>query len=186
MKFLISILIAIGLAVFVFILIIKGFSNHPNTKLPQPLTSYATTNSTVQFIISGPITADQTHQSVTMNVGQIESVINVIQGYQGQVISSKSYSNNETSYLNFLSALQLAGFSQGTSSQQTTADLGYCPFGDKYNLQIIDGTGQAIQNYWTDSCSNSDGTFRGVRSTVEQLFTNQIPDYDTLTLNVNI
>src|ERR1039458_847641 len=186
MRFLITILIAIGLFALGFVLILKGFSNQPTPTLPQPLTSYASTNATMQLIISGPITADQTHQSVSMDVGQIQSVLEVIQGYQGQVINSKTYTNNESSYLSFLSALQLVGFTRGTSNSTTSADLGVCPFGDRYNLQIIDGTGQTIQNYWADSCSTGDGTFKGVFGDVEQLFTDQIPDYNSLTSGVSI
>ncbi|HUD81386.1 MAG TPA: hypothetical protein VMR08_02020 [Patescibacteria group bacterium] len=186
MRFFVTVLIALSLLVLVFVLIIKGFSNHPSQTVPQPLTSYAATDTSMQFVISGPVSADQTHQAITMNISQTQAQINIIQGYQGQIINSKNFTNNESAYLNFLSALQLAEFTKGTSNLYTTADLGACSFGDRYNLQIINGTGQTIQNFWADSCSNRDGTFKGLLNTVEQLFFAQIPNYGDLTSSVDI
>ena len=185
MRFFVSLLIALGLIVLVFVLILKSFSGHSSPTLPKPLTSYDNTSAVMQVIIDGPITVDQTRQEVQISVDQTQTEIQIMQGYQGTVVNSKTYPNNTSSYLYFLSALNLAGFTNGTSNSVPVSTLGYCPFGNRYTYQIINDAA-TIQNYWSDSCKDGSATFKGNNATVQDLFENQIPDFSDLTNNLDI
>ncbi|HUD06153.1 MAG TPA: hypothetical protein VMR18_04550 [Candidatus Saccharimonadales bacterium] len=184
MRFIIGLLIAIGLIVLVFVLILKSFGSHNTSpNIPQPLTSYSSTNTQVEMTITGPIVNDQNYQSVQVIVGQSQAQINVLQGYLGTVTTTKSYPNNQTAYLYFLSALENAGYTDGTSNARPNSILGLCPFGEHYQLEVNKGS-STVQNYWADSCNDKAETFKGNINSVIQLFTNQIPEYSQITQNI--
>lgn len=183
MRYLLGFLIAIGLIILVFIIILKSVGHSP-TKAPTPLISYANSNTVVEMTVDGPETADQTHQSVNVTVGQTQAVIDIIQGYEGNVTNSKTYTNNEPAYAVFLRALDIAGFNNGDTSQNLTDYRGYCPTGDRYIFTINDN-GNTLQQFWTTSCGGQ-GSLKGDEGTIQELFQDQIPEYGELTNNVNI
>jgi hypothetical protein len=117
-----------------------------------------------------------------MIISGTQNQIQLIQGYQGTVIDSRTYSNNSASYATFLQALKLANFTKGDS--KSTADYrGYCPEGDRYVYTFNDGY-KDLFTYWSTSCGQ--GTFSGNRTLVRELFERQIPekDFDHLTGSV--
>jgi len=73
-------------------------------------------------------------------------------------------------------ALDLAGFTKGDAKSTNTNERGYCPTGDRYIFEIVNGASDA-QRYWSTSCRNS-GTFKGNVAQVKQLFIAQIPPVD--------
>ncbi|MGD0284590.1 MAG: hypothetical protein ABSB12_03290 [Candidatus Saccharimonadales bacterium] len=183
MRYFLIFLITIGLIVLVFVIILKSFSSAPS-KPPTPLVDYANTNTIVEMTIDGPVTADQNHNSVQMIVGQSNSEINIIQGYQNNVINTQSYQNNSASYGVFLRSLDLAGYSEGKNDPNLADYRGYCPTGDVYIYQILNGT-STIEQYWSTSCGGQ-GTFKGNDSLIQTLFDAQFPDYGDITNDVNI
>lgn len=183
MRYFLVFLITIGLIILVFVIILKSFSSAPS-KPPTPLVDYANTNTVVEMTIDGPVTADQSHNAVQMIVGQSNSEINIIQGYQNDVINTQSYSNNSAAYGVFLRSLDLAGYSKGKNDPNLADYRGYCPTGDVYIYQILIGT-NTIEQYWSTSCGGQ-GTFKGDDSLVQNLFEVQFPDYGDITDSVNI
>ncbi len=184
MKFIIGFLIAIGLLIFVFVLIFKGGNSGgaPVTE-KTPLVNYShSTSAVMQFTTEGPVNADQNHRSVQVTVGSTESSIEVINGYQGTVVKSKTYPNNSNAYADFLRALDFANFTTGDNNKALTDTRGRCSNGNRYQLEIKDGS-KEIQNLWATSC-NTTATFKGRLDLVQQLFKSQIPDYGTITNNV--
>jgi hypothetical protein len=175
MKFIIGFLIAIGLLVFVFVLIFRGGSSH-TAATSTPLIDYANTSTEMEMTIEGPVTADQNHKELQINIGDNESTIEVFQGYEQTLLQSKTYANNSTAYADFLKALQLAGFTLGNSNKALADERGYCSSGQRYVFTIEDGNDQK-QRFWSSSCG--EGTFKGNTSLVNTLFQAQIPDYDT-------
>jgi hypothetical protein len=165
------------------VIILKSFSSTP-TKPPTPLVDYSNTSTVVEMTIDGPVTADQNHNAVQMIVGQTSSEINIIQGYQNDVINTQSYPNNSAAYGWFLRSLDLAGYSEGKNDPSLTDYRGYCSTGDIYIYQVINGT-NTIEQYWNTSCGGQ-GTFKGSYSLVQNLFEAQFPDYSDITSNVNI
>lgn len=178
MRYIIGLLIGIGLIVLLFVLIFRGGSS-PAPSTIKPLVSYANTTTTVRYTDDYPIDSDQNHRVVETTVGRDQTTLNVEQGYQGTVIRSQSYANNPTSYANFLSGLQVSGYNKGDTSPALRNDLGQCPLGHRYIFEILNGN-NIVQRFWSTSCGNI-GSFKGDTATVQELFQRQVPDYNTLT-----
>jgi hypothetical protein len=187
MRYFFGFLLAIGLIVITFILVLRGF--HGNSATPStttPLTNYTNTDTTVQFTDDGPVSADQTHQGIRIIVGQFATTIQIYQGYQNDIINSQTYENNPNSYGTFLRAIELLNYTVGikTPNSALADPRGVCPIGQNYSFQIINGNGSNIQNFWTTSCGG--GTFKGSTQLIENLFQAQVPDYSRLAGNVRL
>lgn len=183
MRYFVGFLVTIGLIVLAFVLIfnLTGRSNTSSTAVPAQqtqLTSYADTTKSVRMTIDGITNADSIHRQVQINISQNQSTFNLIGGYNGNVINSQTYENNQQAYRNFLYALQQAGFSTGDFDPAKADERGACPAGRRVSLDIYDGT-QRVQHLWTTSCGG--GTFEGNLNLVNRLFQRQIPDYGQLT-----
>ncbi|HUS25801.1 MAG TPA: hypothetical protein VMY99_00440 [Nevskiaceae bacterium] len=175
MRYFLGFLAAIGLIVLVFILILRGFSGNSNSpKRVAPLSDYATTNTVVQLTIDGPVVAEDLHRGVRITVGGSENRLEIYQGYQNNVIQSKTYANNEQAYGVFLRALQLASFNKG-NAEGPADERGVCATGSRYIYEIIDGNTD-VQRYWSTSCGGQ-GNFQGSPAPIRNLFSKQIPDY---------
>jgi hypothetical protein len=181
MRFFTGFLIAIGLIVLLFVIILKH-GNGPKLQTFN-LDSYANSGAVSQLTITGPITADKTHQSVQVTVGATQTTFQILQGYQGRVQTSRTFENNQTSYSYFLQALTVAGFARG-SKLQIPNKYGYCASGETYTFELLENS-SAILNNWATSCGTGIGTFRGSTSQTVALFQAQVPDYQTLTSNLS-
>lgn len=183
MRYIVGLLLGIGLIVLTFILIFKAFSGSDTPKTPQiDLNSYATTAAVMRFTIDGPIVADSQHERVRITVGSDQVLFEEIQGYQGRIKQSKTYPNNVDAYTTFLHALTLAGYTQG-NPEGVKDERGYCPTGRRYIYEGLSG-GDNILRWWSDSCIIKEGNFLGKASVVQTLFTRQVPDYPVLTSHV--
>lgn len=180
MKYFAGFLIAIGLLVLVFIMILKGFHHSSTPKTPQiTLSDYASTSTTMQLTIDGPLTSDAKHQGVRINIGQNQNTIQTYQGYQNTILQTKTYPNNQAAYDSFLHSLQLYGFTKGNKDPNRTDERGYCPGGDRYLYEILSDSNTSIQRWWSTSCGGQ-GNFAGNPSQIRSLFIKQIPDYNTV------
>jgi len=135
-------------------------------------------------IIDGPITAEQTHREVKIDISQNQAILTVYQGYEQTVLRSQSYANNQSAFAVFLHALNVNGFTKGNPDPSMRDERGYCAAGDRYIFSLTND-GKDIQRYWTTSC-NTGGTYNGNRPETIDLFQKQIPDYSKLTTNVAI
>ncbi len=179
-KYIIAFLVAIGMIVLVFVLFLSGSSSKNSTK-PSITISGAT--DTVQMTIDGPEAANQTHNSVQISINQGQATINILQGYQGTVVNSASYLNNQAAYTVLLHALNLASFTKPRSTSLTD-ERGVCPLGNRYIYEVIRNA-KDVQRQWATSCGGQ-GTFGGKLSLVNTLFENQIPDFSKLTGELNL
>jgi hypothetical protein len=184
MRYFIGFLITIGLAIVLIVLLFTGGGGSKKPKTTKALADYAFSDSVVRLTIDGPITADQTHQAVRITVGQEDTIYEQVQGYQGTVVNQQSYASNQNSYSNFLYALGHAGFTRGDPSKVLANEKGYCPLGSRYVFELID-SGNTIQRYWGTSCGNPK-TYKGNLNLTLSLFKAQVPDYNTLTENLNL
>ena len=184
-RFLISLLVGIGLIVVVLILIFRGGgSPAPGTNPTANLLNFANTSTTVQVTDSFPVSADQTHHSFVTVVGQNQTTFTVEQGYQGQVLRSQTYQNNSSAYAMFLRALQIAGYNKGNNDPKLADERGYCPLGHEYIYEIKDGN-NTLMRYWASSCGSL-GNSKGRTDLILDLFRRQVPDYDKLTTNITL
>jgi len=187
MRYIIGLLLGIGLIVLTFILIFKAFSGSDAPKqAPVNLEKYSTTNAVMRVTVDGPVNANSLHQRVRITVSSDQVLFEQIEGYQGTLKQSKSYPSNPDAYAAFLKSLNGLGFNLGdTDPKKSKDERGYCPLGRRYVYEALNG-GDNIFRWWSDSCNVKDGNFLGQGSTIRQLFNNQVPDYNKLMSGVRI
>ncbi len=185
MRYFIGFLITIGLIIILILLLFGGGGGGPKKpKTPKALADYASTEAEARLTIDGEINADQTHQQVQITVNKNTTTYQQIQGYEGNVVNSQSFANNESSYSNFLYALGHAGFTRGNKDKALANEKGYCPLGDRYVFELID-EGQDVERYWATSCDKPK-TYQGNVNLTLSLFKLQVPGYINLTQNLNL
>jgi hypothetical protein len=178
MRFFTAFLIAIGLLVLIFVIIFKSIGSGPKQQQID-LNSYANTSAVAQLTIDGPINADQTHRQVQITVGNTNTQFQILQGYQGHVLTSKTFNNNEPAFAVFLHALNIVGFTKGNPDPKFSDERGYCAIGDRYVFELAQGN-DTIERYWATSCGGQ-GTYQGNPQATLDLFQKQVPNYDELT-----
>lgn len=175
-RYVVGVLIALGLLAVILVLIFTGGGSQSKPR-PVNLRSFATSGGQVQLTIDGPVNAPSAHRAVRITISANSSEVDVIQGYNGNVISSHTSGNSQNSYRVFLNALQLAGFTEGQSGSGDGS--GYCPTGERHIYRVISAGGSIEQNLWGSTCGG--GTFAGNAGLVITLFQNQIPKYSQYT-----
>src|SRR5690554_4055350 len=101
---------AIFVIIVVIALILLGvliFGGGDDTPRPTPeaareLPEYASTDASVVSVTDGVINGDDEHRSIRVTVNRNVRTIDVIQGYQGNVIKTQSFANNEPAFRVFL------------------------------------------------------------------------------------
>jgi hypothetical protein len=180
MRYIVGLLLGIGLIILTFILIFKAFSGGSHTPKTNPidLNSYSTTDAVMRMTIDGPITSEQKHSVVRVTVGNDQVLFEQLDGYQGKLVQSKTYPSNPDAYATFLRALTLADYTKGNPNG-IKDERGYCPNGRRYVYEALT-RGDTILRWWSDTCNSKGATFLGNRAVVQRLFTDQVPDYSKL------
>jgi len=171
------ILVGIGLLWLVFLLFSKAFSltgnsNTASTVQQTSLSSYADSNAVAAMYIDGPVQSNQEHTSLRISVSRSQTEIELITGYEGQVLRQETFENNSNSYTNFLKALKQAQFDRAVKKTVSKDERGYCPLRNRFIYTLDDGSKSIIRS-WTSTCGT--GNFTGNQTLVRQLFVQQIP-----------
>jgi hypothetical protein len=183
-RYLLGFIATIGLVILVIFLIFHGGPKTSVSTTSKPLDSYANSNTDVSMTIDGPINDNQDHQQIKVTVSQNQTTFQQIQGYQGNVVKSQTYSNNADAYSSFLHALERAGFTEGDTSSALKNDLGYCPLGDRY-IFVLNQNSNNLERYWATNCGGT-SSYRGDLGLTLTLFENQVPNYSDLTENIEL
>lgn len=186
MKYLIGLILSIMVIIFIIIKLLGsgGGDSSQTEPVNKSLASYADTATTVQFTIDNPVQAAINHNDIIVTVGRSSAVLTITRGYDGEVISSKSYPNSVNGYTNFLMGLQRSGeFTKGNHDPAVSDARGFCATGNRYIYEIIDPGGNPTQHLWSTSCGVK--TFEGNISVTQRLFRAQIPDFNALTQNIS-
>ena len=181
MRYIIGLLVAIGLVILLIFVLATGGGNDDASKVPATkklLQEYANTDATVRMTVSGPIVAEQNHRETRISVTRDSATIESIVGYQGNVVDSETNPNTREGFVSFLRALDRAGFTNGNTDRALRDERGYCAAGKRYIFELIEG-GRTVQRFWTTSCTGTE-TYLGNLSATGDLFTKQIPNYDRL------
>jgi hypothetical protein len=181
MRFILGILATLGLIILILVLLFRGggSSNKPKALY---LPDYAHSGSTAQLVMQGPVVADQNYREVKIDVSSDDVVFTVYQGYEGDVLKTQSYVNNDSAYTVFLKSLQFSGFTLGDRSKNLEDVSGRCPTGQRSVYSFTNESDQ-LMKFWSTSCGQK--TFNGSINVVSQLFRTQVPDYDTLIQNTD-
>jgi len=142
--------------------------------------------STVDFLNEGVTNSDTNHRSIKISVSASSVVLNVYQGYNYKTLSTQSFPSNEASYQEFLHALYNLGFISERMHPAVRSVAGQCPFGQKFTYSS-NGISHVPSSLWTTTCPGAGvGTFTGKTQSVNNLFRNQVPGYETLVNAVNL
>jgi len=154
-------------------------TNRTNTPSPK-LADLASTDATVRYSTAGPINAQEDHREIRITVNNDERVVDVLQGYQGDVLAHETFTNSTEAYQSFLAGLDRAGFTL-TKKTNLDTEAGLCPTSNRYVYELYDTPANSAYKAfrrWSISCGTT-ASFGGSASTVRTLFTSQIPNYAT-------
>jgi len=183
MKYFFGFIIIVALVVFVFILVLKGFSGPAQPKNQINLLDYANSSTVVRLFVDGPVNADSQHNGYRITIGRDANTIETLQGYKYEVIKAQTYANNNDAYATFLRSIQLLNFTRGNPDPNLSDMRGVCPTGTRYSFEV-ESAGQEVQRYWTSSCGG--GSFKGNTASIRTLFIRQIPDFDKITSGLHL
>jgi hypothetical protein len=175
-----------GLIIVLIVAIILIVTRSPSTSTQQgkkaiALAEYADKDAKVVYTTRGRIVGEESFRSVRVSITRRERVYEVLSGYEDRVQDSKTFSNTDAAYSVFIKALDKAGFAR---QKNTTIkdETGVCPLGRMFTYDLKEGSTNK-EHLWDSSC-NKQGSFGGDTSLVQQLFQNQIPDYNKMTENL--
>lgn len=180
MRYFIGLIVTLGLIILLIILLVSG-GKGPVHK-PKRVTDYANTDAQMVMTIDGPVNADSLHEQVRVTVDGTDVTYEHIKGYQGDVVGTKIFANNDSAYDTFLHALFHAGYDRGNNDLVLKDDRGWCATGERYIFEIVQN-GKTLQRYWNTSCNNTK-TYLGNTDLTLTLFKAQVPGYDDLTSNI--
>lgn len=175
-QLIIFLVFVVGIVVVLSFLFNGGRRGNKVTVPEVDLVSYATKDSKVIAITDGPITGDDTHRAIRITVDRHSRTMDVIEGYQGKVVASRSYVNNQKAYNEFIHALDRAGFSKPRNTN-LDSEKGVCATGRRYIFELTEND-KSVSRTWTASCAK--GNTSAEPSRVTNLFRKQITDYDEL------
>src|SRR5438270_6016585 len=162
----------VGIIIFIVILVTifghGGKKATPGAQL-QPLPDYAGTNATVSFTQDGIVNADSLHRSIRITVSNSQVALDVLKGYNSQVIQTNSFENNQEAYTVFLKAINNAGFLAKTKDTRIPNDeTGQCALGFRFIMDLNQG-GSDLSRTWASSCGSKVGTSTGAATTLQTL-----------------
>lgn len=182
MRYFLSVL-AIVLVLVISIIVIARSGGNTSRNNAINVANYGTNlSSAATETTYGYLVGENQRVAVQVVVNPSTRTINILSGYENNVVNTQTYSNTPAAYQAFLGGLANAGFELSKPTSQVNM-FGVCPLGDTYTYELNNGEKDVI-NSWSTSCRASDGTFKGSASLVLQLFQMQIPNYFTFTNNL--
>jgi hypothetical protein len=157
----------------------------PATKTVTLSNSNASPSASVSWTQQGRIVGNNQFNSIRVTITPAYRRLEILNGYQNQVVRSTDYDNNQEAYNTFTRALDLLKFGKSRNVSNPNVQ-GVCPFGNRFLYGFYADNQQQVDT-WSDTCSTADGTYAGGNATsTGQLFRNQIPDYAHQTDNVSL
>lgn len=178
------------LLVFVFVKIFFGGGDKPkpnptpSAPIVKPLPEYADSFATVSMTIDGQINGEDKHRGIRITVDRFQRKVEILGGYNQNILSESKFENNETAYDIFLRALRNNGFTSKRPNVSTD-ERGQCSLGTRTIFELRD-SGDTLSKAWTTSCGSKTGNLAGNSSSMRTLFQRQITDYNKLTADVDL
>lgn len=186
MRYIIGLLLGIGVIILTFVLIFRALSGGGGDEQQQrsaALLDYANTNAVVRYTIDGPVNQNEIHSKVRITVSKDQVLFEQIQGYEGKLVQTKTYPSNPQAYATLLRSLDKSNFTLANKNADKD-ERGYCPKGKRYIYEIINGS-DTVQRLWSTSCNAREGSYQGGdATTIRTLFQRQVPDYGSLTSRI--
>lgn len=182
-NFIIAFIVFITLVFFA--IRIFGGGNEPKTTprppgpVVKPLPEYADTLAEVSMTVDGRINGDDAHRQIRITVDRFQRRLEIIAGYQGNVIQKNEFQNSQKAYETFLRSLNNSGFLAKRNNGTNTNPDGQCPLGRRFIYELND-SGDVLSRLWTTTCGSRTGTLAGNSATLQSIFQAQITDYNKL------
>ncbi len=185
----IGILFLVGAIIVIVVLfnIIRGIFGGPSQTDPQEsankaynLTEAAKQGRPVQYTIRGPINGQDEHRRIRITVNPNSRRIEIIKGYNNEVIKSEQHDNNRQAYDAFVAAINGSGFTAKRDLDKGTIQDRVCPLGRHFIYEVAPGQNNSYRS-WDASCGKAQGDFAGNRDAIRSLFRLQIPNYEDFT-----
>lgn len=187
--------ILVGIIIIIVIVaivsIVRGIANMNATSSSKTDTSVQTLLDTseghsVMATVRGPIVADEDFHSYSITISPDQRNLTTYSGYNNTPVATVTLPNSVAAYGQFVNALNLAHFANGTPLTGEANNLsGRCATGDLYDFQIIT-SGTVAKELWTSTCSGSRGSLDANLNQVLNLFQAQIPDAQTDINNIGL
>lgn len=183
MRYIVGLIVIVALILFGVLIFDGGDSPKTPGEIPTTLPEYASTDAYVSWTVKGAVNATEEHREIRITVSRNGRNVEVIQGYEGNVIKANPLSNTEAAFSEFLHSLERAGFRK-VKNTSLTDDSGVCPTGQRFIYEVKNTDDEDLR-LWAASCSGV-GTFAGQVAIIENLFKKQIPDYNDFTRDVRL
>lgn len=187
MRYVLGVIGMVVLAVAAIILIVSrdpADISQPEGEKQLNLVDFTDSPATASFTIEGEVNGVNEHNSIKISVSQARRTIEHRRGYNGQILSSQTFSNTHDGFDHFLHALKNAGFSN-EQEPEYESHKGVCPFGNRYIYELNEGSDR-IMRLWSTTCDDDDGNFAGEENQIKRLFQLQIPDYKEFAEDVRL
>lgn len=191
MRYGLGILGIVVVALIAIVLIVSRPANTTSTSKPVAkapavvnLLDHDKSDSAVKLTIQGRLVGEEQRRSIRLTVSQSQRTVDVIQGYEGNVIKSETLPNTPAAYSTFLRALNNSGFTRYRKGANSD-ERGSCPQEYRFIYELNKGS-QQIQRLWSSSCGSAEGSYAGSGPRVRDLFERQIPEYDKFITGVRL
>jgi len=186
-RFIIFLTVVFGILFILFLIFGSGTKKNtaPSAAPQKPLTvrDYTNRDSRMVYTVEGNVRGNNMYRAVRTTVTREYRLIEVIEGYQNNVIKSQKEANNQEAYATFLAAIESKGYGKERKTKKVD-DEGACPLGQKFVYEIYDGQKQ-VQRFWATTCG-SQGTSGANNPVVRILFDRQITNRDRFMFNIVI
>jgi hypothetical protein len=175
-------------------LVVKIFGGHPKkspnpsttTPVVNPLPDYADTYAEVSFTTDGHINGNDQHRAIKITIDQFQRKLDILGSYDYNVLEEHKLPNTEQAYSVFLKAINNEGFVlKRKNNTSPSSETGQCPLGMRTIYELND-SGDSLVRLWGSTCGEKIGTFGGSKSGVQELFQDQITDYDKIISNSKV
>lgn len=183
-----------GIILTILIVIIMGWgiarlvTGKPNKPAATTQTTkqvkFADKATEVRLTIDGAVVGLENHQLIRITINPSSRTVEVLKGYNGEVVRTQNLSNDQAAFTRFLIALNTYGYTR-ENTQASKDERGVCPLGLRYIYEASYTSGPSLRS-WSSSCGGKNERFLGIVSSVQQLFRNQIPNYSKFVSGVSL
>lgn len=182
--------------ILVVVLLVVGFnairkllsSNGPveqQTTKKVDLLAAPAANQAVQYTVRGAIVGNEEHRSIRITIDRNTRRVEILAGYNDQVINTLQIANTQDAYQAFIEALQGSKFTKTVAPEGRGIEAQVCPLGQHFIFELAPGMNDSFRS-WATSCSAKQGTMVGNRTTIQTLFQRQFPTYNQFVSGVQL
>ncbi len=177
------IMIIVGLWLLISNIFRRDPAPAPNTTQTASQEKFSDRATKVRFITDGATVGLENHRSIRITVDQTERKIEILKGYTEEIIREQSFGNDTAAFTKFLAGLENFGYNK-ENPNASKDERGVCPLSYRFIYEAVYESGEPLRS-WSSSCGTGNRA-AGNLTGIQQLFRNQIPNYNKLVADVNL